>query len=548
VKAKHLEIDPPTTVHELKTAFVDLTIKLTEAHKMIQYLGGELRAARTKPYKPKGEGLTEEQLRLFKQESASEVESEMLVDEQPEEDWESEAKSASKSCRSTDGGSKQRIKPGRKPFPDHLPRKTIPIPIAEEELTCECCGRKKTRIGEEASEQLEYIPASIFVMRFVRAKYSCSGCAEKVTIAPVAAKPVPKGTAGSSLIALTVTQRFADHLPWYRQESITSRFGHQIKRSTQWSWAYRTSKRLQPLCDELKRRVMSSSVIWTDDSPVKIRDPDVKKRMPESRMWTYRGDSSNPYIFFDFTRTRKRDGPQKILNDFNGYLVADAYKGYDCVYASGDVIEAACFAHVRRKFFEAVSSAGPLAVEAILLIRQLYRVEQAAEKLCAKRKLSIKDFHALRLRMRKRYSESRLKALKAWLDHHVLRETPKSRIMKAIKYALNNWNALTTFMENGEVTLDNNYAENILRRIAIGRKNWLFFGGEEGGRVAAVYATIITSALRHGLDPYIYLRDVIQRLTENPATPIQELLPDNWEDKTSGYFESLMQIPNAAPQ
>ncbi|MBA3859932.1 MAG: hypothetical protein C0507_23730 [Cyanobacteria bacterium PR.3.49] len=531
------DIDSQKTIAELTTEVTSLKAELRDAQKLIEYIGAELRTLRAKPYAAKGEGLSDEQLHLLLKDM--EIDQAMRHDVASLED---SAKEVVQACRPE---RPEVQKGGRRKLPDHLPRKEIVLSVKQEELLCQCCGGEKRKIGTEASEQLEIVPAKFFVVRYLREKFACPKCAEQVSIAPPAPKPIPRGNAGSGVIAMVAVSRFASHLPWYRQENILARCGHTVGRSTQWSWAFRGAKVLEPLIDELKRRVLLSEVIWTDDTPVKIQDKKVKKRLPESRIWTYRGDSSNPYIFFEFTRTRRRDGPKTILDLFNGYLVADAYAGYDCVYASGNVIEAACFAHVRRKFFESLGGAGPIALEALLHIRQLYRVEQNAEKLCRDQKLSKTEFHALRLQMRRRYSTSRLQEFKAWLEKQKEEQLPQSRIGKAIRYTLKNWTALNSFLENGEVTLDNNLAENILRKIALGRKNWLFFGGEEGGRVAATYATIIASAARHGLDPFVYLRDVFTRLSQDPKTPIATLLPDEWEDKTSGYYENLCQLDAA---
>ena len=315
-------------------------------------------------------------------------------------------------------------------------------------------------------------------------------------------------------------------------------------------WLKAGAQTLKPVAELIRKKIMESEVCWTDDSPVKLKiaieAAALSRRLPESRVWSYRGDWLHPYIYYHFTRSRKRDGPREILKGYTGILQADAYAGYNCIYASGEVLEAACLAHVRRKFFEAILSAGEDAVTAVRMIDSFYRVEHEAEKIAAKNAYELKDFFRLRLELRQAKTRGLMEQFKEWLDRESVKQLPQSRIGKAIKYTLNNWVALNTIFLNGEVTLDNNLAEGALRRVALGRKNYMFFGSEGGGETAAIFYTLIASAARNRVEPFKYLRDLLTRLTVNPMTDINELLPDRWHDKTSDYSVRMtLQEPSA---
>lgn len=401
----------------------------------------------------------------------------------------------------------------------------------DDEQICPCCSKQKTLIGVEISRQLEYIPSSLFVIEYHRQKVSCKSCAEFVTIAPAAPKLIKKGLPGCGLVAYVAVSKYADHLPLSRQENIFNRMGSPVARSTMCDWLKLAEDKLKHLVSLIKKKVLQSSIIWTDDTTVKLKETvsnAAGKKLVESRMWTYRGDILHPYIFYDHTRSRKRDGPKRILDGFSGILQADAYAGYNCIYASGEVLEAACLAHVRRKFYESILSSGLVALTALNLIDGMYRIEHEAEDRAARENMSTAEFFSLRLAMRKEKSSEKMAHFKIWLDENEKIHLPQSAIAKAINYTLNNWDALNTIFVNGEVTLDNNFAEGALRRIALGRKNYLFFGNENGGKTAATFYTLIASASRNGIEPFVYLRDVLHCLTTNPDIDLNELLPDVW--------------------
>jgi len=403
-------------------------------------------------------------------------------------------------------------KPGKE-----LSRKRILHEPAEGELVCSC-GERKVRIGEEVTERLDYVPSSVIVNEHVRGKYACKKCQGEVVIGPKPAQIIEKGMVEDGMLAYVATSKYADHLPLHRLEGIFKRQGATISRSTMCDWLIGGGKKLSRLHERMVERVLKSRVIWTDDTPVKMQDRELEKKLRETRLWTYLGDEANPYVVFDFTKSRKRDGPASFLKGYKGYLQADAFAGYDCIYGGGEVKEVACMAHVRRKFFEALTTSKE-AKHALAIIQELYLIEKEAKDMEA----------AQRMEARQLKSAPLLQKFKGWLDSERVLALPKSPIGKAVMYALNNWEALNRFVEDGNLTIDNNRAENALRKIAVGRKNWLFLGSETGGKTASIFASIIASCARHSIDPFAFLKDIFSQLAADPNVDLDQLLPDNWQ-------------------
>ena len=316
----------------------------------------------------------------------------------------------------------------------------------------------------------------------------------------------------------------ATHLPLYRQEFMLARHGVDLSRKTLCGWVLTMADKLEPLAEAMKREVLASKVIHTDDTPVRVQG-DGKDGPFTGRFWVYAGDDAHPYTVYHYTPSRKRDGPAAFLDKYKGYLQADAFGGYDGIYASGDVIEVACWAHARRKFYDVRSTDPDRAHRALAWIRQLYDIEKDA------RKLDADERRALRQEKSKPVFEGTEDAtgFKIWLDEERSRVLPKSPIGEAVNYALNNWTALIRYLDDGDLDIDNNTAEQALRGIAIGRKNWLFLGNDRGGRAAAIHYTLIQSAKRHGIDPFAYLRDALLRITTEPDVDPRQLLPDRWK-------------------
>ena len=402
-----------------------------------------------------------------------------------------------------------------------LPHHRHELDLLPEEKTCSCCGRDKDRIGEDVTKILEHVPAKLEVHEHIRPKYACRYCKDGVSSPPPPERPIAKGIAGPGLIAQIVVSKFGDHLPLYRLEDIFVRHGLHIARSTLCDWTKAAAEILQPLYELQRQRVIQSPVMWTDDTTVKVLTGG-EEGSRQGRFWTYIGDNEYPYSVYDFTMSRSRDGPQCFLQSFRGYMHADAYAGYDAIYLGSDheIIEVACWAHTRRKFFDARSNYPRQAHQVLEWIQQLYDIEDRA------RDLSIEARGELRCAE----SVPVLDKLEAYLTRLTSKLLPKSALAKAVNYARNQWAALRCYTTDGRLTIDNNVSERTLRHQAIGRKNWLFLGSENAGPRAAILYTILAGAKRHCIEPWAYVRDLLMRLNTNVSN-MDELLPDRWAAK-----------------
>jgi transposase len=400
---------------------------------------------------------------------------------------------------------------------DKLPHFRHEQDLSEADKQCSGCGRAKDRIGQDESRILEYVPAKLEVHVYVRPKYACRYCKDGVASPPPPERPIARGIAGPGLIAQIVVAKFGDHLPLYRQEDFFARHGLHIARSTQCDWVQAAAELLQPLYERQKELLLKSPVLWTDDTPVTVL-ADGQEESRQGRFWTYIGEE-HPYSVYDFTESRARDGPANFLQGFQGYLHADAYGGYDHIYlGSNDSIrEVACWAHARRKFFEAIHSS-PRDVHQILeWIRQLYDVEDRARTWT----------EAARTSLRQHEAEPVLDRIEAYLVQLERRALPKSVLAKAVSYAQNQWQALRRYTADGRLSIDNNVSERTLRHQAIGRKNWLFLGSRQAGPRAAVLFTILAGAKRHRIEPWTYLRELLLRLHDDDPR-LDDMLPDIW--------------------
>jgi transposase len=401
---------------------------------------------------------------------------------------------------------------------DHLPHIRILHDVPEEEKTCSCCGGPKTRIGEDESRELDFIPARLEVKVHVLPKYACSKCRDGVASPPVPPKPIPGGIAGAGLVSFVITSKFADHLPLYRLEDILTRHGLFLSRSTLCDWVRNAAVVLEPLAELQKTLVLQSPVLWTDDTPVTVLGGKLFGSCT-GRFWAYIGDAQHPYSVYDFTMSRARDGPAAFLKDYRGFLQADAYGGYDGIFTGSDggIVEVACWAHARRKFHEARSNAPREANQVLVWVQQLYDIEDRAQ-----------DFTAAERQVRRQQeSVPILDRIENYLDELSRRILPKSGLGKAITYARNQRAALRRYVSDGRLTIDNNVSERTVRLQAIGRKNWEFIGSAEAGPRAAVLFTILAGAKRHHLEPWAYVRDVLLHLSAG-ATDLEPLLPDRW--------------------
>ena len=338
---------------------------------------------------------------------------------------------------------------------DHLPHTRIDHDLPEEEKICSCCGGAKHRIGEDTSRELEFTPAQLAVKVHVLPKYACPKCRDGVTSPPVPAKPIPGGIAGPGLISYVLVSKFADHLPLYRLEDILTRHGAYLSRSTLCDWVRNAADLLRPLAELQRTRVLQSQMIWTDDTYVLTLGKG-KHGSTRARFWVYIGDAENPYSVYDFTMSRERDGPASFLKDYRGYLHADAYGGYDGIFldSDGNILEVACWAHARRKFYDARSNAPREANQVLEWIRQLYDVEDRARDFTPEERQAT----------RARESVPILDRIETYLDELRPRVLPKSALGKAVTYARNQGAALRQYVNDGRLTIDNNISERTLRR------------------------------------------------------------------------------------
>ena len=417
----------------------------------------------------------------------------------------------------------------RRSLPSHLPRQSIEHTPS---CTCSTCGSDMTKIGEDVSEMLEYVPSSFKVIRHIRPKFVCQAC-QTIAQLPAPSRPIDRGLPGPGLLAHVLVGKYADHLPLYRQSEIYARDGVELERSTLADWVGKSAQLLTPLVEALKDYVLSADKLHADDTPVPVLQPG-RGKTKTGRLWTYvkddrpAGGADPPAVWFAYSPDRKGEHPATHLKDFSGVLQADAYAGFDALYVTnrqpGVILEAACWAHARRKFYDIYIAnksptgwPGAIAADALARMGQLYDIERDVRG----------QLPNVRKAQRQQRADPLLKNMHHWLNTTLATVSKKSDLANAIRYSLTHWVALTRYVDNGIIEIDNNAAERALRAISLGRKNFLFMGADAGGERAAAIYSLIGSAKLIGLNPEAYLTHVFTHIAEYPIKRIADLLPWN---------------------
>jgi transposase len=396
--------------------------------------------------------------------------------------------------------------PVRKPLPMDIPHETVLHDIPEAEKICRC-GSELIRIGEETSEQLKFIPAQLSVICHVRPKYACKPCQENVKIAPMPILLLPKSIATPELIAHTLICKYCDHLPLYRQETIWQRLEIDLPRSSLCGWLMKVAELCVPLHDLLQKNIIKENYTQADETTVQVLEEVGRDNTQKSYMWCYYGgDAVHPSIVFDYEETRGGYHAENFLKDFKGSLQTDAYSGYNWVEKYPEIIPFFCMAHARRPFTELVklTKTPGLATEALKFFKALYKFETEARD----NKLS---FEA-RLALRQKKAEPVLTAFKTWLDRNLPKTQEDSKIGKAIRYCVKHWVELTNYLKDGQVEIDNNRVENVIRPFALGRKNWLFMGSPKGAKAGAIFYSLIETCKANNIEPYKYFCTMLHQI------------------------------------
>jgi transposase len=414
----------------------------------------------------------------------------------------------------------EKSKPRRKPLPDHLERKDEVLSPGED---CHRCGGALKKLGEDITEELEYIPGGFVVNRFIRPRMACS-CCEAIVQAPLPSRPIERGRPGPGLLAHVLVSKFADHLPLYRQSQIYARSGIDLDRSTMADWVGKATALLEPLADAIGRHVRQGPALFADDTPVKMLSPG-NKRTKTARAWAYVRDErpwngqAPPCAWYQFTIDRKGEHPVGHLAGYKGWVHADGYSGFNGLFGESKASEMACMAHIRRKFVDVQQSQGSaIAEEAIKRIANLYAVEKLARGISPEERVALRQEH----------TKDIFDDLEDWLHAQLPKISGKSPLAQAIRYALGRLPKARPYLENGVLETDNNSVEHAMKPVAIGRKNWTFAGSEGGGKAMAIAYTLIETAKLNKVDPQAWLTDVLGGIADHKINRIDELLPWKW--------------------
>jgi transposase len=414
----------------------------------------------------------------------------------------------------------RRLRRAPRALPAHLPRETIVHAPAS--CTCPDCGGLLRQLGEDISELLDFIPGYFKVIRHVRPKLSCTHCARVIQL-PAPTRPLERALPGAGLLAQVIVAKYADHCPLYRQAAIYRRCGIDLDRATLADWVGGVSRLVAPLVDALGRYVLAADKVHADDTPVPVLEPG-RGQTKTGRLWTYvrddrpSGSRDPPAVWYRYSPDRKSEHPRAHLRKFCGILQADAYSGFGVIYERGDIIEASCWAHARRKYYDIyIASRSPIAGEAIQRIGALYAIERAIHGQAPEQRAAVREREAAPV----------LEQMHAWLSATLPTLSAKSNLAMAINYTLVRWTQLSRYCHDGRIEMDNNSAERSIRPLVLGRRNYLFAGSDAGGEYAANIYSLVGTALLNAMDPYLYLRHVLERIADYPINRIQELLPWN---------------------
>jgi transposase len=400
------------------------------------------------------------------------------------------------------------VHPGRMKLPENLRRQEILIEPVTDTTGCR-------RMGEEITEVLEYEPGELFVIKYVRPKYAMPDNAG-VVIGELPSRPLEKAMAGPGLLAQIVIDKYVDHLPLYRQMQRFERGGLKLSYSTLTDWVGSTCRLIAPLYEALKMEVLKTSYLQADETPIKVMDKDKKGQTHRGYFWVYQ-NSIERLVFFDYQESRGREGPSGILEHFQGYLQTDGYSAYEAFDKKEGITLINCMAHARRMFNEALQNDEARASYAMEQIQDLYAVERDAKE----QGLTFDE----RKELRQQRSVPVLESLGSWMKSQYLETTPKSAIGKALAYSIERWDRLSLYTKDGKLNIDNNPVENSIRPVAVGRKNYLFAGSHEAAQRSAMLYSLLGTCKMHGIEPYAWLRDVLQNIADHPVNKIAELLP-----------------------
>jgi transposase len=408
-------------------------------------------------------------------------------------------------------------KPKRKPLPENLERNEQVLSPGED---CSKCGGSLKKLGEDVTEELEYVPGRFIVNKIIRPRMACS-CCEAVLQAPMPSRPIERGRPGPGLLAHVLVSKYCDHLPLYRQSQIYEREGIDLDRSTMADWVGKSTALLEPLADVIGKHVRKGQALVADDTPVKLLSPG-NKRTKTVRVWAYVRDErpwdgpAPPCAWYQFTIDRKGEHPVSHLLGYKGWVHADGYAGFNGLFGKDKASEVACMAHIRRKFVDVQHSQGSaIAEEAIKRIAKLYGIEKEARGHTPEE----------RVQLRQKKAKPIFDDLEQWLHTQLPKISGKSPLAKAIRYALSRMLKTRPYLDNGFLELDNNTVERAVKPVAIGRKNWMFAGSERGGKTMAIAFTLIETAKLNGVDPQAWLTDVLSRIADHKINRIDELLP-----------------------